>query len=140
MIPADRGPSTDADRGRNDRLWQLRHCSYGVELGRCEPGRYVHVCHWPQEHEMGRRETRSMRYWILTTLLLIGLASAAGCGGDDSDGTTTEVSQTPATKGLTGSGHRSQRWRELLTVFDDAGLAGSERDCMPGNFYGGSRA
>lgn len=84
-----------------------------------------------------------MRRLVVTLLMCVGVA--AGCSAEDPgsppDATTTgPTSASPAdgaTTELVGSWHRAQTCAELLAAFEAAGLAGSHRGWLQGNFYGG---
>lgn len=83
--------------------------------------------------------------WVLRIVAIVmSLITAAGCGDDSesrAETTTsegTEASSTgAATPELIGSWHRAQACAEMLAAFDEAGLAGSHRGWLQGNFYGG---
>jgi hypothetical protein len=86
------------------------------------------------------------RLMLGTTVLALGLLTAAGCGGHSGSETdagppiseSTQPSATSATSPskLIGSWHRPQTCAEMLAAFEEAGLAESHRDWLQGNFYG----
>ena len=94
---------------------------------------------------MSRRTLRVVLGPIV--LPLVALAAASGCGGDSGSGsdagasssgsTASSASTSAATAGLVGTWHRAQTCAEMLTAFEEAGLAESHRDWLQGNFYGG---
>jgi len=94
--------------------------------------------------QMSTGRTRLTRHRALIALLPLFLAAVVGCGDDSdsgADANPTETSESPstdeATEELTGSWHRAQACAEMLTAFEDAGLADSHREWLQGNFYGG---
>ena len=84
-----------------------------------------------------------MRHRISLALVLVGLVAAGACGSSEpvADGPTPEGTVSSPTDAaeheLIGSWHRAQTCAEMLAAFEQAGLAGSHRDWLQGNFFGG---
>ena len=86
-----------------------------------------------------------MRHRAAVVLLLLSLVAAVGCGDDsNSEGDPRPTEETDAsltdaaTTELIGSWHRAQTCAEMLAAFQQAGLAGSHREWLQGNFFGGA--
>ena len=85
-----------------------------------------------------------MKKRIVTGFMLVSITVGAACGGDtDTASTETTTASTSIavtegpTAGLVGSWHRAQSCAEMLTAFEEAGLAESHVEWLQGNFFGG---
>ena len=83
-----------------------------------------------------------MKKRLVTGFMLVSIGVGAACDGDTASTETTTASTSTAASdgpavGLVGSWHRAQSCGEMLTAFEEAGLAESHVEWLQGNFFGG---